>query len=86
MDLVISVCTSVGHLAGALNAPTWFVLSDAADWRWLMDRSDCPWYPSARLFRQPQLGDWTTVIGEVATELARLRDEQPRTGLAASTC
>jgi tetratricopeptide (TPR) repeat protein len=86
MDLVISVCTSVGHLAGALNAPTWFVLSDAADWRWLMDRSDCPWYPSARLFRQPQLGDWTTVIREVASELARLRDEQPRTGLAAGTC
>jgi ADP-heptose:LPS heptosyltransferase len=71
MDLVISVCTSVGHLAGALNKPTWFLLSHAADWRWLLERSDCPWYPSARLFRQPTLGDWASVIAEVATELGR---------------
>lgn len=73
MDLVISVCTSAGHLAGALNKPTWLVLSDAADWRWLMHRGDSPWYPSARLFRQPRLGDWASVIQEVAAELARLK-------------
>jgi ADP-heptose:LPS heptosyltransferase len=73
MDVVISVCTSVGHVAGALNRPTWFLLSHAADWRWFMERSDCPWYPSARLFRQPRLGDWASVIAEVAAELARLR-------------
>jgi tetratricopeptide (TPR) repeat protein len=70
MDLVISVCTSVGHLAGALNKPTWFLLSDAADWRWLQNRNDSPWYPSARLFRQPKIGDWASVIQEVAAELA----------------
>src|SRR5262249_37616880 len=70
MDLVISVCTSVGHLAGAMNKPTWFLLSDHADWRWLLHRRDSPWYPSARLFRQPTVGDWTSVVQEVAAELS----------------
>ena len=69
MDLVISVCTSVGHLAGALGKPTWFLLSESADWRWFLHRRDCPWYPSARLFRQPKIGDWTSVIEEVHAEL-----------------
>jgi tetratricopeptide (TPR) repeat protein len=73
MDLVISVCTSVGHLAGAMNKPTWVLLSHAADWRWLLHRNDSPWYPSARLFRQPKLGDWNSVIRQVAGELARLK-------------
>jgi tetratricopeptide (TPR) repeat protein len=71
LDLVISTCTSVGHLAGALNKPTWFLLSAAADWRWLLHRDDSPWYPSARLFRQPKLGDWASVIRDVAAELHR---------------
>ena len=71
MDLVISVCTSVGHLAGSLNKPTWFLLCAAADWRWLLDRNDSPWYPSVRLFRQRRLGDWKVVVDELVGELAQ---------------
>lgn len=65
MDLIISVDTSVAHLAGALGKPVWILLPFNPDWRWLMDRSDCPWYPTARLFRQPTLGDWSAVIRSV---------------------
>jgi tetratricopeptide (TPR) repeat protein len=72
MDVVISVCTSVCHLSGALNRPTWVMLSAAADWRWLLDRTDSPWYPSVRLFRQRKLGDWRSVVGPLVEELKRL--------------
>jgi tetratricopeptide (TPR) repeat protein len=70
LDLVISSDTSVVHLAGALGKPVWILLHYAADWRWLIDRSDSPWYPTARLFRQPRLDDWEDVIAHVRTELA----------------
>ena len=65
MDLVISVDTSVAHLGGALARPTFVLLPFCAEWRWLIDRSDSPWYPTARLFRQPVPGDWESVIAAV---------------------
>ena len=65
LDLVISVDTAVAHLAGALNRPTWLLLPQNADFRWLKDRSDSPWYPSMRLFRQRQHGDWSGVVEDL---------------------
>ena len=70
LDLVIAVDTAVAHLAGALGRPLWLLLSHIQDWRWMHDRADSPWYPSARLFRQSQIGDWDDVIAAVAQELA----------------
>ena len=69
VDLVISVDSSLAHLAGALNKATWVLLAFSPDWRWRLGRSDSPWYPSARLFRQPSPGDWTGVIEAVAASL-----------------
>ena len=63
LDLVITVDTAVAHLAAALNRPTWLLLPSNCDFRWLLDRSESPWYPRGlRLFRQPDHGDWDTVI------------------------
>ncbi|OYD81316.1 tetratricopeptide repeat protein [Azospirillum brasilense] len=70
LDLVVSSCTAPAHLAGALGVPLWVLLSHAPDWRWLLDRADSPWYPTARLFRQPRPGDWAAVAGEAAAALA----------------
>jgi tetratricopeptide (TPR) repeat protein len=69
LDLLITVDTSVAHLAGALGRPVWTLLPSCNDWRWLEDRSDSPWYPTMRLFRQPVLGEWPTVIERVAAAL-----------------
>jgi hypothetical protein len=69
VDLVISVDTSVGHVAGALARPTWILLPFCPDWRWMIDRDDSPWYPTARLFRQGAPGDWPSVIARVTEEL-----------------
>ena len=73
MDLVISVDTSVAHLAGALGKPVWILLPLCPDWRWLTEREDSPWYPTARLFRQPAIGDWDSVVERVRQELALLQ-------------
>lgn len=65
LDLLISVDTSVAHLAGALNRPVWILLSFAPDWRWRASGENCLWYPSARLLRQPRSGDWAGLVNEV---------------------
>ncbi len=65
LDLVITVDTSVAHLAGALGKPVWILLPFAPDPRWFLERSSSPWYPTARLFRQPTIGNWDSVIEDV---------------------
>lgn len=70
MDLLITVDTSVAHLAGALGIPTLLLISYQPDWRWLLGRDDSPWYPSMRLYRQPAYGDWESVVRQVAADLA----------------
>jgi hypothetical protein len=72
MDLVISVCTSVAHLAGAMNKPLWVMLHYAHDWRWLLEREDSPWYPTAKLYRQSKQGEWGPVIERVVRDCAAL--------------
>lgn len=72
LDLVITIDTSIAHLAGGLGVPTWVLLPHAADWRWLLNRTDSPWYPTMRLFRQPRTGDWQTVIAQVRHHLTSL--------------
>jgi tetratricopeptide (TPR) repeat protein len=72
MDLILSIDTSVAHLAGAMARPTWLMLARHCDWRWFDDREDSPWYPSVRLFRQEQIGDWTPVVARVRAALHAL--------------
>jgi tetratricopeptide (TPR) repeat protein len=78
LDLVITICTSVAHMAGALAKPVWTLLSEPADWRWMEGRSDTPWYPTMRLFRQGQQGDWTGVVEEVSQMLAAVVGDRRR--------
>ena len=72
MDAVISVDSALAHLAGALNRPLLLMLAFTPDWRWLTVRADCPWYPSAKLFRQPSPGAWSAVIDRLSAELKNL--------------
>ncbi len=72
LDLVVTVDTSICHLAGGLGRPVWVLLPHWVDWRWMLGRDDSPWYPTMRLFRQPIPGNWTSVFAEVATALGEL--------------
>jgi ADP-heptose:LPS heptosyltransferase len=83
LDLVITVDTAIGHLAGALGKPVWIMLPKASDWRWLLKRSDSPWYPTARLFRQETPGAWDRVVQDIGAALTEwLRANAP--GIAAN--
>ncbi len=75
LDLVITSDTATAHLAGALGVPVWLPLSCDPDWRWLQQRGDCPWYPSMRLFRQPDPGNWPAVFAEMAGELKKILEK-----------
>ncbi len=75
LDLVISVDTSVAHLAGAMNKPTYLMLSSAHDWRWLTKRNDSPWYPSMKIFRQNNFQDWSVVIQDLQEELNEFKQQ-----------
>jgi tetratricopeptide (TPR) repeat protein len=72
LDLVVTVDTAVAHLAGALGVPAWVAVPFAPDWRWLTDRPDSPWYPTLRLFRQREFGNWADVFATITGELERL--------------
>lgn len=77
LDLLVSVDTSVAHLAGALGVPVWILLPFAPDWRWQLERSDSPWYPTARLYRQPALDDWGTLLSRVARDIVEFVRTRP---------
>jgi hypothetical protein len=78
LDWVVSVDTAIAHLAGALGKPVIILLPFAADFRWLREREDCPWYPTAVLMRQQTAGDWDSVIAHLATALPRLIEDTSR--------
>jgi hypothetical protein len=69
LDLVITTDTAIAHLAGALGLPTWIALGYVPDWRWLLTRADSPWYPTVKLFRQPSMGDWSSVFSQLTDAL-----------------
>jgi hypothetical protein len=69
LDLIITSDTSIAHLAGGLGVPVWVTLPFVADWRWLLERGDSPWYPTMRLFRQKTTGDWAGVFEEICAAL-----------------
>jgi ADP-heptose:LPS heptosyltransferase len=78
LDVVVSADTAMVHLAGALGRPVWALLPFSPDFRWLLDRQDSPWYPTARLFRQPRFGDWESVLARVKEELEALAARAPQ--------
>ena len=80
LDLIITVDTAMAHLAGALGKPFWLINRYNTCWRWLLNREDSPWYPTARIFRQPRWGEWEPVIERVSAELSRWCEAWPASG------
>jgi tetratricopeptide (TPR) repeat protein len=80
LDMVICVDSAVAHLAGALGKPVWIMLRHSGEWRWLLERSDSPWYPTARLFRQKEPGDWAGVVSDITKQLQALTDHSKGSG------
>jgi hypothetical protein len=78
LDMVIAVDTGTAHLASILGKPTWILLPKVPDWRWLLDRSDTPWYPNTKLFRQTEIGNWETPLNEIRDELASQMSHKSR--------
>ncbi|HSZ57305.1 MAG TPA: tetratricopeptide repeat protein, partial [Tepidisphaeraceae bacterium] len=78
LDLIVAADTAVAHLAGALGKPVWLLRPFAPDWRWMLDRADCPWYPTMRLFRQRRWGDWSEPIEQIAAALTAERQKHSR--------
>jgi ADP-heptose:LPS heptosyltransferase len=72
LDLVITVDSAVAHLAGALGIRTWVLIQFVPDWRWLLERTDSPWYPSMKLYRQRERGDWSSPIERLRDDLGQL--------------
>lgn len=85
LDLVVTSDTAIAHLGGALGIPTWIGLSYVPDWRWLLDRSESPWYSSVRLFRQPTMGDWEAVFTEMNEGLSQELERKFTQGLNVSS-
>ena len=69
LDLIITVDTAIAHLAGGLGTPVWVLLPQPADWRWMLERTDSPWYPTMHLFRQDESGNWEKLIEQVVQAL-----------------
>ncbi|MGA9072242.1 MAG: tetratricopeptide repeat protein [Terracidiphilus sp.] len=77
MDLIVTIDNSTAHIAAALGLPVWLLLPFAADWRWMLGRAESPWYPTLRIFRQPKIGDWESVLAEVEDVLRKQLARQP---------
>ncbi len=86
LDLVVTCDTSIAHLAGALACPVWVALKVDAEWRWLTERADSPWYPTMRLFRQSRRGDWAGVFESMAREVAALCARRSASGVISTPC
>ena len=78
LDLVLAVDTVVVHLAAAIGKPAWTIVPFCPDWRWMLGRSDTPWYPTMRLFRQPKRGDWQSAMHQAATALMQLQAQRKK--------